>query len=258
MCSNNCKTSIIDFHRSCPNCSYDLCLTCCWEIRDNFLQEEIVEQCIDISNAQLQNGEPLDLHSSKEESPDICHESSSKDTVRPRNVWRAMKNGVIPCPPKDKDGCGHGYLELKCLFSQNWISELKEKVKRLVEVHRLEDMPTVSAQCSSCFKSYDEVNSSNKKLRRAAFREDPSDNFLYCPLANDVKCGDLEHFQGHWVKGEPVIVRDALELASGLSWEPMVMWRALRERTYQGSKHLNVKAIDCLDWCEVSHIIYYA
>ncbi|KAM1018953.1 hypothetical protein ACFX13_041116 [Malus domestica] len=29
---NNCKTSIFDFHRICPKCSYDLCLTCCREI----------------------------------------------------------------------------------------------------------------------------------------------------------------------------------------------------------------------------------
>lgn len=33
--SDNCNTSIVNFHRSCPNpdCSYDLCLSCCWEIR---------------------------------------------------------------------------------------------------------------------------------------------------------------------------------------------------------------------------------
>ncbi|KAL7128622.1 hypothetical protein ABFS83_13G007200 [Erythranthe nasuta] len=35
---NNCKTSIVDFHRSCPRCSYDLCLTCCQEIREGHLQ----------------------------------------------------------------------------------------------------------------------------------------------------------------------------------------------------------------------------
>lgn len=258
ICSNNCKTSIIDFHRSCPNCSYDLCLTCCREIRSNFLQKEIVDRYIDVSNAHLHSGEPLDLHSYKKESSDICLEFSSKNSARPKHVWRAMKNGVIPCPPKDNDGCGHEYLELKCIFNQNWVSELKEKVKRLVKIHGLENMLTVSAQCTSCFESHDEIDPINKNLRKAASREDSSDNYLYCPSASDVKRGDLEHFQGHWIKGEPVIVRNALELTSGLSWEPMVMWRAMRELTYLGSsKHLNVKAIDCLDWCEVSHIIYF-
>ncbi|XP_057454556.1 lysine-specific demethylase JMJ26-like [Lotus japonicus] len=222
---NNCKTSIIDFHRSCPNCSYDLCLTCCREIRVRRV--------------------PLDLHSFKKESPDICLGSGSK------HVWRAMKNGAISCPPKDNDGCGHEYLELKCIHSQNWISELKEKVARLVKVHGLEDVAAVSAQCTLCFNSHDESDSINKKLRKAASREDSKDNYLYCPSASDAKCGDLEHFQGHWIKGEPIIVRNSLELTSGLSWEPMVMWRAMRELTYHHSKHLNVKAIDCLDWCEV-------
>ncbi|KHN24683.1 Lysine-specific demethylase 3A [Glycine soja] len=244
---NNCKTSITDFHRSCPSCSYDLCLTCCREIRCNFLSGEIVEQCVVVSNAHSHGGEPLDPHSCKKESSDICLESSS---LRPEHLWKAMKNGAIPCSPKDNGGCGYEYLELKCIFPQNWISKLREKVKRLIKVHGLEDKPTVSAWCSSCFKSHDEIGSINENLRKAATREGSSDNYLYCPSASDVKYGDLEHFQGHWIKGEPVIVRNALELTSGLSWEPMVMWRAMRELTYHGSKHLNVKAIDCLDWCE--------
>uniref|UniRef100_A0A803MNW6 JmjC domain-containing protein n=1 Tax=Chenopodium quinoa TaxID=63459 RepID=A0A803MNW6_CHEQI len=41
---DNCKTSIADFLRSCPECEYDLCLTCCREIRAGQLQgrEEVV------------------------------------------------------------------------------------------------------------------------------------------------------------------------------------------------------------------------
>jgi NADP-dependent 3-hydroxy acid dehydrogenase YdfG len=27
-----CNTSILDFHRSCPDCSYDLCISCCREL----------------------------------------------------------------------------------------------------------------------------------------------------------------------------------------------------------------------------------
>ncbi|KAK7290303.1 hypothetical protein RIF29_04619 [Crotalaria pallida] len=250
---NNCKTSIIDFHRSCPNCSYDICLTCCREIRGNFSQREIIEQYVDFSNAQLQSGgEPLDLHSRKKQSSNVRLQSNSEDTVRSKHVWREVENCVISCPSSDNGGCGHEYLELKSIFGENGILELTEKVKRLVEVHRLKDMPTVSsAQCSSCFKSHDELNSSSNNLRKASCREDSNDNYLYCPTASEVKCGDLEHFQGHWIKGEPVIVRNTLELTNGLSWEPMVMWRALRERSYHGSKLLKEKAIDCLDWCEV-------
>ncbi|KAK1311648.1 hypothetical protein QJS10_CPA07g00709 [Acorus calamus] len=57
----------------------------------------------------------------------------------------------------------------------------------------------------------------------------------------------------HWVKGEPVIVSNVLEFTSGLSWEPIVMWRALHEKKHNMgfSDDLAVEAIDCLDMCEV-------
>lgn len=49
-----------------------------------------------------------------------------------------------------------------------------------------------------------------------------------------------------------MIVSNVLETASGLSWEPMVMWRACRQMKHTSHKeHLEVKAIDCLDWCGV-------
>lgn len=73
-------------------------------------------------------------------------------------------------------------------------------------------------------------------------------------MAKEVKGGDIGHFEFHWVKGEPVIVRDVLELASGLSWDPMVMWRVLREKKDNGGKvsKLSALVVDCLDWSEVS------
>lgn len=50
-----------------------------------------------------------------------------------------------------------------------------------------------------------------------------------------------------------MIVRNAHELTSGLSWEPMVLWRAFRDvSNKKGSSNVNVRAIDCLDLCEVS------
>jgi lysine-specific demethylase 3 len=91
-------------------------------------------------------------------------------------------------------------------------------------------------------------------LRRAAFREGSEDNYLYCPASKDIlEYEELFHFQKHWVKGEPVIVRDVLEETTHLSWEPMVMWRALCENVDSdiSSKMSEVKAIDCLACCEV-------
>lgn len=82
--------------------------------------------------------------------------------------------------------------------------------------------------------------------------ESPNDNYIYCPAARDVKNGGLDHFQHHWLKGQPVIVCDVLELTSGLSWESMVMWRALREQKGETKKEqLFVKALECLTWSEI-------
>ena len=50
MYCNNCKTSIVDFHRNCSSCSYDLCLTCCRELRDGHLkggEEEVILEFTD-------------------------------------------------------------------------------------------------------------------------------------------------------------------------------------------------------------------
>ncbi|XP_052195517.1 lysine-specific demethylase JMJ27-like isoform X2 [Diospyros lotus] len=224
---NNCRTSIVDFHRSCPSCSFDLCLSCCREIR---------EGCLETGGNIFSN-------------PTL--ESSVEADRRPTSVWRAKETGDIPCPPEDIGGCGYDRLELRRTFPQDWVLELREKVEKLVKNDKFKSKSGISKDCCSRFKVNGEVDISSGNLRKAASRSDTDDNYLYCPLASDIHQGDLEHFQRHWVMGEPVIVRDVLEFTSGLSWEPMVMWRAFREITYTGNSDLKVTAVDCLDWCEV-------
>nr|GEX70675.1 hypothetical protein [Tanacetum cinerariifolium] len=89
------------------------------------------------------------------------------------------------------------------------------------------------------------------KMRKAASRENSNDNYLYCPRAIDIQAEDLKHFQWHWSKGQPVIVSNVLETTLGLSWEPMVMWRAFRQiAIVNHDTLLDVSALNCLDWCE--------
>ncbi|KAJ0087351.1 hypothetical protein Patl1_07157 [Pistacia atlantica] len=68
----------------------------------------------------------------------------------------------------------------------------------------------------------------NRDLKKAAHRDNSQDNYLYCPTATQVGNNEIEHFQMHWMRGEPVIVTNVLEKTSSLSWDPMVMWRAFR------------------------------
>ncbi|XP_043717895.1 lysine-specific demethylase JMJ25-like [Telopea speciosissima] len=281
MYCDNCKTSIVDFHRSCSNCSYDLCLTCCGEIRNGWLQggeEEVAMQFCDRGTEYLHgdipstssrpqrslrlkqkdfvkptsvDGEdlikptPVD-HNDLTEPASVDHGDLSKST----SVWKANENSSIPCPPKKMGGCGCGLLKLKCIFDPNWLSELEKKAEEIAEKYNHAHVGGTSTQYCSCFDR--PIDHANINVRKAASREDSSDNYLYSPTAEDVQHGALEHFQQHWMKGEPTIVRNVLELTTGLSWEPMVMWRAFREITSEKkrSAHLSVTAMDCLDWCE--------
>ncbi|PQM33205.1 hypothetical protein Pyn_14181 [Prunus yedoensis var. nudiflora] len=135
-CCNKCKASIVDLHRSCPNCSYNLCLSCC---RDIF------------------NGSLLG----------------------------------------ESDGI--------------------------------------------------------QQLQEAAVRENSNDNYLYYPTLLEIHGDNVEHFQKHWSKGHPVIVRDVLQTTSDLSWDPVLMFCTYLERSiasYENNQNSH-EAIHCLDWCEL-------
>ncbi|CAI5993973.1 unnamed protein product [Closterium sp. NIES-64] len=115
-------------------------------------------------------------------------------------------------------------------------------------------------------------------LRLASTRPPSScspSNFLFCPTAQDLApapaasptaAGNsplpighnppaVAHFQQHWQRGEPIIVRHVMppSVKDGLSWAPLVMWRAFRE-TKEGrsvQEKLTVVAVDCEDCTEV-------
>ncbi|KAK8620601.1 hypothetical protein V6N13_067071 [Hibiscus sabdariffa] len=244
---NNCKTSIVDLHRVCPKCSYELCLTCCREIRGNCLRggDKMVQRYFDREEDYLHGGDPLPLSLDKKK-----NRTSSRKRIKLLSEWQVKGNGDIPCPVERLGGCGHKRLELKCVVPANWISALKIKADRLVKLHKLEDgLVTLTGNCSC-------INFDNKiGVINQAIHGDCSGNYLYSPSAKDLQQGGLEHFQWHWIKGEPIIVRNAHELTAGLSWEPMVLWRALRDVSKtKGSSNVNVTAIDCLDLCEARYL----
>lgn len=243
--SDNCRTSIVDFHRCCPCCSYDLCIYCCREIREGIIPggyAKPLPQFINRGREYLHGGAPTMSSPIK---LDV-----TKDP--PQREWRANSDGSICCPT---GVCGENTtLELRCMFQDGVIQELLEKASAITGNPEFAELPEISSGCF-CLHST-ALTSDGSILRMAAKRDNSGNNYLYCPAARDVEKGELEHFQKHWTKGEPVIVRNVLEFTSGLSWEPMVMWRAIREKKSRAqSENLDVIAINCLDWFEVSYCV---
>ncbi|KAF8779316.1 hypothetical protein HU200_002749 [Digitaria exilis] len=262
---NKCRTSIVDFHRNCKNCFYDLCLNCCKELRKCEIPggEEVEPVQYEPKGRDYAFGKIKPKDGNKKVSSRRHKNSSNGDSYngvaaveKPNNhllLWKAKSDGSIPCPPKEIGGCGGTLLDLKCLFPEKMLAELEDRAEKICRSETfVKAMVRRSDRCP-CFDHSGKIRVDSKSVREAANRKESSDNFLYCPVATGIQDDDLVHFQMHWAKGESVVVSDVLQLTSGLSWEPMVMWRALRERTKGKAEdeQFAVVAIDCLDWNEV-------
>ncbi|VFQ81666.1 unnamed protein product [Cuscuta campestris] len=232
MCCNFCRIPIIDYHRHCSNCSYDLCLSCCKDIREAAKcssKEDIINQI----SSQTKGGE---MTSEAFKLSNVQLESFKRIAD-----WKANSNGSIPCPPKKYGGCGSLTLVLRRIFKMNWVAKLVKNVEEMVGGCVLRESGNVD-------RSGSELN-----LCKAAHRENADDNYLYCPYSEDVKNEGIENFRKEWSKGKPIIVKEVLSISSTSIWDPMFIWRGVRETTDDITKDedISVKAIDCLNWTEI-------
>ncbi|CAL5378808.1 unnamed protein product [Camellia sinensis] len=116
MCCDCCRIPIIDYHRHCANCSYDLCLSCCQDLR---------EASIHGVKGELEN--QLD---GRTEYKITVTEQVKQSKLRLKLSdkffnWKANSNGSIPCPSKEYGSCGCLSLTLKRIFKMNWVAKLK-------------------------------------------------------------------------------------------------------------------------------------
>ncbi|KAJ4765517.1 Transcription factor jumonji (jmjC) domain-containing protein [Rhynchospora pubera] len=230
---DNCSTSIFDFHRSCKNCGYELCLTCCQELRAGNLQGNCAE--ISYHYPYRGNGYPHGEIWGPPTEIDQNTTSHIPDYQAQTASWcEDSKNHVISCPPTELGGCGVGMLELKSLISYQWLIQLRNKAKELDE-----DWPHVDEGCS-CHCAM------GVESRKASERKHLHDNYIYCPSSNKA---ELSHFKEHWSRGEPVVVRNLLQ-SSGLSWKPNDLWAAVNGSSTD-PEMAQVRAIDCLSCCQV-------
>ncbi|XP_027934401.1 lysine-specific demethylase JMJ25 isoform X2 [Vigna unguiculata] len=217
MCCNFCRIPITDYHRRCPNCSYDLCLNCCRDLREATADH---------------NKEP------QTELAKTCDQNILSKFPH----WTSNDNGSIPCPPKEYGGCGHSSLNLSRIFKMNWVAKLVKNVEEMVSGCRISDADGPP-----------ETGLNGLRLCQCSHREASDDNYLYCPASDDIKNDGIGKFRKHWKTGEPIIVKKVFDGSSISSWDPMVIWRGVQETTDEKAKDENrmVKAIDCLDGSEI-------
>lgn len=234
MCCNFCRIPITDYHRRCANCTYDLCLSCCQDLRDasqNDVKGELADNQI--------HGKSQDKATATGQV-----KVSKLKLILPEKFpgWQANSDGSIPCPPPEFGGCGHSSLNLSRIFKMNWVAKLVKNVEEMVSGCRIHDAGSI-----------ENTGLDDPRLCQYAHREDSDDNFLYCPATQDIKSDGIGNFRKHWARGEPIIVKQVFDSPSTSSWDPMVIWRGIQETADEKTKDENrvVKAIDCFDWSEV-------
>lgn len=231
MCCNFCRTPIIDYHRHCTNCSYDLCLNCCKDIREasKFSFNGEMNQ---IAGGSSDN----EMVSAQEKLSDVQLNSFERFSG-----WKANSDGSLPCAPKKYWGCGSSLLVLKRIFKMNWVAKLVKNVEEMV------------GGCKTCNSDSTEKNGFDLGLCQAAQRSNDSDNLLYNPSSEDIKNKGIGDFRMHWSRGEPIIIKEVCDISAMSIWDPMVVWRGIKETAEEKMKDDNrtVKAIDCSDWTEI-------
>ncbi|XP_031126026.1 lysine-specific demethylase JMJ25 isoform X1 [Ipomoea triloba] len=250
-CCSNCKTSVLDYHRSCLNCSFVLCINCCSELRQRY-------EC------SKSNGASRGKSSDVDDDNELTVSMKQTSTSRLRSSWTQLASsislcnwepsidGSISCPPTESGGCSGGFLHLRCLFPCNWFKELEISAQATLCHEKYEETKDASGSCSPCKEGDHKDCGVNNLLVELAQRLDTNDNFLYCPTLKDLWEEDFENFQKHWGKGHPVIVRNVLRSSSELSWDPVFMFCTYLEKRSKCPKNKEAtKAPNSLDWCEV-------
>lgn len=105
-----CSTSIVGLLRSCPNCDYDVCLTCCQEIRNN---------------QPLQNVAEFGKCGKADQYWHVLMGNNIATFSKP-----VIKNNEIMCPKRD---CDNSVLELMHTSENDWISTLEERANSIFE-----------------------------------------------------------------------------------------------------------------------------
>ncbi|KAL0727373.1 hypothetical protein Bca4012_023466 [Brassica carinata] len=161
---------------------------------------------------------------------------------------QSLKEALKDCKVKEVEGC-RSNLSLRSLYSLELTRKLEISAEEIVSCYELPEILDRYLGCPFCLGREKQFGSSiDSHLKEASRRcEDITGNFLYYPTVMDFQQNNLEHFQTHWSKGHPVIVRSVLKGGSTLNWDPVAMFCSY----LRNSNRKTGNTTDCMDWFEV-------
>lgn len=243
---------ILDYHRHCTNCSYDLCLACCRDLRrassvpfkGEFINDWSSKRSKDVNDEVFLS----ERTSCSESAINFAHQFPK---------WKVNTDGTITCGPAEAGGCGSSKLVLRRIFKINWVAKLVKSADEMVSGCIIRKVDSLSKCPCEVNKTCESTGLSKfTGSRQCSKRDDSSDNFLYFPLAQDIKNEGISHFYEHWVNGQPIIIRHTFELPLASSWNPSVVWRGIQETMDERNDvTVKVKAFNCSSHSEVHFIL---
>ncbi|KAF8096974.1 hypothetical protein N665_0298s0039 [Sinapis alba] len=161
---------------------------------------------------------------------------------------QSLKEALTDCKVKEVKGCRNN-LSLRSLYSLELTSKLEISAEEIVSCYEVPEILDRYLGCPFCLGREKQFgNSIDSHLKEASKRcDDVTGNFLYYPTVMDFQQNNLEHFQTHWSKGHPVIVRSVLKGGSSLNWDPVAMFC----NYLRNSNRKTGNTTDCMDWFEV-------
>uniref|UniRef100_I1QER1 Uncharacterized protein n=1 Tax=Oryza glaberrima TaxID=4538 RepID=I1QER1_ORYGL len=240
MCCDFCKVPVFDYHRHCPRCLYDLCLDCCRDIRRSrtsvargeYAEGRAVDRSKDTSNKRARM-EPS-AESANDKSVPQRRDIKNIDIRSLFPTWRVNNDGSITCGPHEAGGCGS--------------SKNSEEMVNGCKVHVLEN------GCSSCNDGRTLELTGHRNFGVSTCSNNGGiDRFcVFSPVLEDLKSEGIIHFRKHWIKREPVVIRNAFEPSLSSSWDPLNIWRGIQEiMDEEVDDDVIVKAVDCSNQAEV-------
>ncbi|KAI4304319.1 hypothetical protein MLD38_039849 [Melastoma candidum] len=251
-CCNSCKIPILDLHRSCSNCSYSLCLSCYWDSQRGVSTRELKMKSVKESKICLAGyTQPCEESITKRKRGQKFGGRVLSVPFSLSNSKSRWNHGVKYCPHQEFGGCGSGLLCLQSMFPSQLMNQLETNAEEIACSYDFLEGSDSTSPCPLCPVLDHNVRSN--ELQEAASRRNSNDNFLYCPTSAEICSDKREHFQKHWGRGHPVIVRSVLKRNSELSWDPINLFCAYLENCIATrEKHEEMpKGLPCLEWCEV-------